>query len=267
MKNGFLLLPEGGMNWPENPQRIVSLVPSQTELLYHLGIGHRVVGITKFCIHPEEWYRSKNRVGGTKRLKLNRIKALQPDLIIANKEENTRAEIEALAKDYIVYVSDVEDLRGALGMIEDIGELTETQEKAESISAEITNGFDRMATESWPTLRAAYFIWKDPWMSIGGDTFISKMMDLAQLENVFASQQRYPQFEMEDLVALKPEVLLLSSEPYPFKEKHIDLIRPYFPDTPIKLVDGEMFSWYGSHLRETAPYLRKLRKDLLKNKN
>src|SRR5690606_18297650 len=126
---------------PALSRRIISLVPSQTELLFDLGLGDRVVGITKFCIHPDAWFRSKPRVGGTKQVDLDKVRALRPDLIIGNKEENARADIEALEQEFPVWMSDVRDLNDALDMIRGLGALTDTSRKAEAIAAEIDAGF------------------------------------------------------------------------------------------------------------------------------
>jgi len=157
-----------------SPQRIISLVPSQTELLYDLGLDDRVAGITKFCIHPNEWFRSKTRIGGTKTIKMDIIHHLQPDLIIANKEENVREQVEELANKYPVWVSDVNNLEDALEMIAGIGKITSTYEKAEDIARTIRNKFDALT----PILQltapnsTCYLIWKDPYITVGGNTFI-----------------------------------------------------------------------------------------------
>ena len=247
---------------PANPQRIVSLVPSQTELLHYLGLGDRVVGITKFCIHPEEWYRSKPRVGGTKKYHFDRIEALQPDLIIGNKEENEQEQIEQLMERYPVWMSDIFDLPDALNMIEAIGRLCSREEKAAELRSEIEHRFAQLQPLAQP-LRTAYFIWRKPWMLAGGNTFINTMLQRMGLQNCFADQEsRYPEVSEEALAAANPQVLLLSSEPYPFKEQHIAELRAMCPTAEIRLVDGELFSWYGNRLLHTASYLSALAQDL-----
>lgn len=241
----------------DSPKRIVSLVPSQTELLYDLGLGERVCGITRFCIHPEEWFRTKIRVGGTKQVKMELIRELQPDLIIANKEENVKEQIEALEKDWPVWVSDVNNLAQALDMIRQIGEITNTAAKASILRSEIKTAFETAANNNIP-LRTAYLIWKDPWMSIGGDTFIHDMLEKAGLTNIYQSYSRYPEISIEELRSMNCELLLLSSEPYPFNEKHIAGLQEQLPGTKIVLADGEMFSWYGSRLLQSPAYFQKL---------
>ncbi len=242
------------------PRRIVSLVPSQTELLWALGLEREVVGITKFCVRPEAWFRQKTRVGGTKTVYLERIQALKPDLILANREENVREQVEALADRYPVWVSDVSDLPSALKMIIQVGNLTHRSREAQILVNRIEKAFaDFGPKPNWRARRAAYFIWRKPWMVAGGDTFIHAMLAAAGFENVFAEARRYPEVLLSDLPACAPEVLLLSSEPYPFDPKHFTEFREVCPQAQILLVDGEMFSWYGSRLLEAPAYFRQLR--------
>ncbi|MCS7035288.1 MAG: helical backbone metal receptor [Saprospiraceae bacterium] len=246
---------------PERPpQRIVSLVPSQTELLWSLGLEQEVVGITKFCVRPETWFRQKTRVGGTKTIHLDRVHALQPDLILANREENVREQVEALAERYPVWVSDVSCLPDALRMIAQIGALTHRGAEAQALIERIQEAFLAFRPgPHWRPLRAAYFIWRKPWMVAGGDTFIHAMLTAAGFENVFASAQRYPEVPLADLPQYAPEVLLLSSEPYPFAHKHFAEFQEVCPQAQILLADGEMFSWYGSRLLEAPAYFQQLR--------
>lgn len=239
------------------PQRIVSLVPSQTELLFDLGLEEQTVGITKFCVHPEEWFRHKTRVGGTKQINIDKIRELQPDLIIANKEENEKTQIEALAAEFPVWTSDIKTLDDSLRMISELGLITDREEKANSVVNDISTGFASLLTATKPK-RVAYFIWYRPWMSIGADTFISTMISAIGWQNVFADKQRYPEISLEELKKKAPELVLLSSEPFPFKEKHIAEIKAVLPDAEVALVDGEMFSWYGSRLLKAIPYFEEL---------
>jgi len=242
-------------NYP--PQRIVSLVPSQTELLYDLGLNEEVVGITKFCVHPEEWFRSKERIGGTKKLNIEKIRALKPDLIIANKEENEREQIEELATELPVWISDIQNIPQALQMIQVVGLLVDKEEKANSLVDDIVAGFTALQKAATPKL-VAYFIWYDPWMSIGRDTFIHNMIQTVGWQNVLADKTRYPELTLDELKAYDPELVLLSSEPYPFKEKHVQEIKAVLPNADVRLVDGEMFSWYGSRMMKAIPYLSEL---------
>lgn len=257
MKNGFLLLPES-KTLPKKAERIISVVPSLTELLYYFGLDDEVMAITRFCIKPEHWHKTKTRIGGNKQLHLDKIKELQPDLIIANKEENLKDEIQELAKTTPIYVSEIYTLEDALDAIEDIGKLVGKEAEALDLNRQLKNRFDRLKAQNFEPIRAAYFIWKKPWMAVGRHTFIDEIMRLAGFENVFADRERYFEFELDELKALKPELLLLSSEPYPFAEKHKDELSAEF-DCPIELVDGEIFCWFGSRLLHTVDYLLELR--------
>ena len=234
-------------------KRIISLVPSQTELLYDLGLDNEVVGITKFCVHPEHWRHTKAIVGGTKNINLDVIDSLKPDLIIANKEENTKEDVESLMKKYQVHVTDVSTLNDAYEMIQTIGSLV--GKDPSSIINEIKNSFLLMSFEK---KKALYLIWKKPWMSVGRDTFISEMMRMVGFENVI-SENRYPTLSEQQIESLKPEVVLLSTEPYPFKEEHVAELKKIFTASKVVLVDGEMFSWYGTRMREMAGYFKGLR--------
>ncbi len=243
---------------PDRPQRIISLVPSQTELLYDLGLGERVVGITKFCIHPETWFKSKHRVGGTKKVDLEKVRALKPDLIIGNKEENERKDIEHLAREFPVWMSDVRDLDSALDMIRRVGELTDAGAKSEMIARDIVQGFAGLTPREEPRT-VAYFIWREPYMVAGHGTFINDMLDRCGLVNVFdEGDARYPEITAQQLAESDPDVVLLSSEPYPFREEHFDEINMILPGAPVRLVDGAMFSWYGSRLLHSPTYLGSL---------
>jgi ABC-type Fe3+-hydroxamate transport system substrate-binding protein len=234
------------------PRRIVSVVPSQTELLYHLGLEEEVVGITKFCVHPEAWFRNKKRVGGTKTLDIDKIRELQPDLVIANKEENTKEDVLSLRGICPVWTSDIHSITEALSMIKEVGSLVGRASGADLLVREVESGFGQIRPFG---LRSAYLIWKNPYMAAGGDTFISDMMRAAKLENVFANRSRYPEVKMEDLRTAGIELLLLSSEPYPFKMNDIEELNKVLPQTRIVIADGEMFSWYGSRMREFPAYL------------
>ena len=239
------------------PKRIVSLVPSQTELLYDLNLEAETIGITKFCVHPQSWFKTKQRVGGTKTVKIDTIHLLKPDLIIANKEENVKEQIEELAQDYPVWLTDINNLPDALAMIADIGTLTGRMEAAKALIDIIGNAFKEIPQIQKP-LKTAYLIWRKPYMSVGGDTFINDMLLQCGFENIFSCKARYPQITTEDLLIANCQLLLLSSEPYPFKQKHIDELSAHLPDTKIILADGEFFSWYGSRLLEFPEYFKKL---------
>lgn len=239
------------------PQRIVSVVPSQTELLYDLGLEEEVIGITKFCIHPRQWFRSKERVGGTKNLNLEKIAVLRPDLILANKEENEKAQIEALQQIAPVWLSDIASLPQALQMIQAVGDLCDRSRKATEIAAAVQQNFEQLTLQSWPR-RVAYAIWRNPWMWAGGGTFIDDLLHRMGWQNVLAEQTRYPEASLPQIHQLKPELILLSSEPYPFAEKHLSEVVAACPGARMLLVDGEMFSWYGSRLLQAPHYFEQL---------
>lgn len=261
---------------PATPKRIISLVPSQTELLYDLGLRDEVVGITKFCIHPSEWFHSKTRIGGTKKFDFEKIKALQPDLIIGNREENEKSQIEALIKEYNVWMSDIYTLKDALGMIASLGALLGKNKEATNIKLGIESAFyqfkearvknqdakqpgtqnSKPATDQ---LKTAYFIWRNPYMVAGHDTFINEMLQKCGFQNVFTDRNsRYPEITNEELIAANPQLVLLSSEPYPFREQHINEIKQVLPNAIIRIVDGELFSWYGSRLLKSPAYFKSL---------
>jgi len=243
------------------PKRIISLVPSQTELLYDLGLVKETIGITKFCVHPNDWFNRKTKVGGTKSINPDIIDQLKPDLIIANKEENAKNQIEQLASVYNVWLTDVNDLGNALAMIKDIGELTAKEKEADSLIYEINSSFDLLNLEIKnvnPKHKTAYLIWRNPFMVAGGDTFIHNMLLKCGFENIFANQSRYPEVTLEYLLAANCQLLLLSSEPYPFKQKHLDELAEQLPGIAAKLVDGELFSWYGSRMLKAPGYFSKL---------
>ncbi len=236
------------------PQRIVSLVPSQTELLVDLGLEERIVGVTKFCVHPRILRKSKTIVGGTKNYRIDVIDSLQPDLIIGNKEENEQSGIEELMEKYPVWMSDIYNLKDSLEMIGRLGRMLGANIKAEEIIKHLNSDF---ALPSPKKGSAIYLIWKDPIMVAGVDTFINEMLGFAGFENLIHTS-RYPQFSIEELVDLNPEHLLLSSEPFPFKEAHIHYFQTLLPKAKIRVVDGEIFSWYGTRLLKAKSYLESL---------
>ncbi len=246
------------INLSSKPVKIISLVPSQTELLFDLGLDQEVCGITSFCIHPDHWFRHKTRIGGTKKLHLDKIRLIQPDLILANKEENDREQIETLQKEFSVWTSDIHNITTALEMIRAVGEITGTSDAAGSLTGKIKSAFSIQTPEPVP---AAYLIWNDPLMAAGGDTFIHSMMHEAGFSNVFGEKNRYPVISADDIRNSGCQCILLSSEPFPFNEKHRQSFSEVFPGIQVVLADGEMFSWYGSRMRLAPAYFAALRKD------
>jgi len=238
-----------------SPERIISLVPSITELLFHLGLEQKIVGVTKFCVHPPAVKR-KQIIGGTKKFRFSTIDSLSPDLIIANKEENYKEGVDKLRKDYPVWVSDIGNLEDALSMISSVGALCQRERESNELVEEIKNRFENL--EIGLNKSVLYLIWRKPYMTVGGDTFIHSMLSRIGLKNCFGDRRRYPQITVEDIRDLNPDLLLLSSEPYPFKQKHISELRPLLPKIKILLVDGQLFSWYGSRLLESPGYFERL---------
>jgi ABC-type Fe3+-hydroxamate transport system substrate-binding protein len=249
---------------PQLPQRIVSLVPSQTELLFDLGLEHHIVGLTKFCIHPKEKVKQKTIIGGTKNIKLEVIDDLQPDLIIGNKEENYEEGIAQLQEKYPVWMSDIYTLEEALEMIIEVGKLTGTEVKSQELTQGIVTGFAKLQPIQ-PAIPTAYFIWRKPYMGVGNDNFIDHMLQRCGFRNVFADLPRYPEVSPEQLQAAAPKLILLSSEPYPFQKKHFAEFQELCPAAIIKVVDGEMFSWYGSRLLKAPAYLQSLINEVKQN--
>ncbi|MBK8368270.1 MAG: ABC transporter substrate-binding protein [Bacteroidetes bacterium] len=242
------------------PNRIISLVPSQSELLWDLGLREELVGITKFCIHPQEMFKSIERVGGTKTLNIEKIRALQPDLIIGNKEENEQSQILELQKEFTVWMSDIYTLEDSLSMIEKVGALVNRVEAAKTITNNIQHSFLNLRQLNKNGL---YFIWREPFMAAGKATFIGDILKRIGFENKLSNEQaRYPELNLDEIKLLNPELIFLSSEPYPFKANHIKELQDILPHSKIVLVDGELFSWYGSRLQKSVAYFNELIKIL-----
>ena len=255
------------INIPHPPKRIISVVPSQTELLFYLGLDRQIVGITKFCCHPGPDVQSIEKIGGTKVLKLEKIKQLQPDLIIANKEENDKDQIESLRSQFPVWVSDIKTIKEAIEMTRSIGRITCKTGVSDQLAMQISQKFNKLEEISnnpdFNTKRTAYLIWRNPYMVAAKNTFIDEMLRYGGFENCFSQQTRYPEITIEDLRKVRPELIFLSSEPYPFKEKHIAELQIACPDVNVELVDGELFSWYGNRLLKSADYLQKLQQKFI----
>ncbi len=241
------------------PERIISLVPSITELLVDLGLEKQLVGITKFCVHPKQLKKTKSIIGGTKTTHIEKIKALSPDLIIANKEENVKAQVEAMRAICPVYISEVKTLQNAIDLILVLGHITHKKSEAQHLAKTI----QKLRNASTHAAKSvAYIIWKEPLMSIGRDTFIHSMLDEVGFNNVFGDQLRYPTLDKKLLKNKQPDIIFLASEPYPFKEKHLEEFQEAFPQSNIKLIDGERVSWYGSRMLKGIPYLQSLAAEL-----
>ena len=242
------------------PIRIISIVPSQSELLWYLGIRKELIGITKFCIYPIQMFNNKVRVGGTKKLNINKIRELQPDLIIGNKEENDQQQIELLKKEFNVWMSDIYSFNDVFKMITSLGVIFEKERQAKTLVSKIKSDLI-MIKNIFNQNRIIYFIWNKPYMCAGQNTFINHVLQHIGFKNLI-SISRYPQIDEFELIKLQPDFCLLSSEPFPFKEKHINNLKNIVPNSKIMMVDGEIFSWYGSRLLHLKKYVIGLKKRL-----
>lgn len=242
----------------KTPTRIVSLVPSQTELLVDLGLRDNIVGVTKFCVHPNKLRKEKTIVGGTKNVHFEKVKALNPDIVICNKEENTEEIVIELEKIAPVWVSDISNISECIEMINRLGEVFEVSQSALLISSKILSELKvfRAFSEKLPIKKVVYLIWKDPYMAAGRDTFINELLKLNRFENLFTDENsRYP--EVREELLRQAETILLSTEPFPFKQKHVSEFQKEFK-AEVKLVDGEFFSWYGSRMTKAFEYFKRL---------
>lgn len=247
----------------EPAKRIVSLVPSISEYLFDLGLEEEVVGITKFCIKPDKWFTLKTRIGGTKTVSIEKIKALKPDLIIANKEENTQEEIHMLAELFPTYISNIETLPQAYTCLSDIGILVGKEKEAKRLIAEIENEFIEIKG-ALQTQTCLYFIWQNPFLVAGKNTFINELLNhLGMINTAINQSSRYPELSVQMIQKLRPEFILLSSEPFPFSKNHLSEFQKLFPNSKVVLVDGEAFSWYGSRLKHCIPYYKSFINDIL----
>ena len=237
--------------------RVVSLVPSQSELLADLGVAP--VGVTRFCVHPTSLKERATIVGGTKQVDVEKVRALRPDWILANKEENTPAMVEARSDLAPVHVTDVRTLDDALAMIETVGRHVGKRAPAARLARTIAERFDALST--FEPLRCAYLIWRDPLMTVGGDTFISDVMARAGLINAFADQTRYPITTPDELSRLNLDAVLLSSEPFPFSHP----MSSRWKTSPARLPfwsTASRFRGTGAVLLHAPGYLRSLRSEL-----
>ena len=245
--------------------RIVSLVPSQTELLHDLGIEDQVVGITKFCVHPYHYKSTKQVVGGTKNIKIDKIKALKPDIILCNKEENTKEIVEACQEICEVHLSELYTIQDTLELIKYYGERFNTRTRAANISEKINRNLNdfKIYIKDKPIIKVAYFIWRNPWMVAANQTFIQHLLELNNFENIYANLNRYPEVDINKIQQEgDPEIVMLSSEPYPFKDEHAFEIGRVAHHHKTIFVDGEYFSWYGSRLIKAFNYFKSVRERL-----
>lgn len=253
------------INVKSTPKRIVSLVPSQTELLVDLGLESKIVGITKFCVHPNYLKKEKTIVGGTKQINIDKIKKLTPDIILCNKEENTKEVVEVCEQICNTHVSDIYNIEDSLELMHQYGAIFNKKEEASKIITKIQKEVEdfKIFIQNKSVLKVAYFIWKNPWMVAANNTFINYLLALNNFKNVYGSKNRYPEITLDRSVIKKEvDVVLLSSEPFPFKNSHKKEVQTFYPNARIILADGEMFSWYGSRLTKAFDYFKNLRLNL-----
>jgi len=243
----------------EIPQRIVSLVPSITELLVDMGLEENIVGVTKFCVHPKHLKKSKPLIGGTKSVKTTIINELKPDIIFASKEENDQKQVTELILHHRVFVSDIKTLKDATRFNKLVGKIFEKEASFLKIDKAIKKAF---STAVFKNEKALYLIWKNPYMTVGGDTYISDIMSKIGLANVLKTTKRYPSIDAQYIEELEVDYIFLSSEPFPFKEKHIIELKELNPQAKVILVDGEAFSWYGSRLSHIPDYFKSMMQQL-----
>lgn len=237
------------------------MVPSLTELLCDLGLEDSIVGVTKFCVHPSHLRKQVEVIGGTKTVHVDKVAALNPDFVLANKEENTKETIEAIEQICPVFVSEIKTPQDTTNLLKDLGVIFGITPLTDKISNQLTSA---LPMNLFNGQKVAYLIWKDPYMTIGGDTYIQSILESIGLQNAFSNQDRYPQITIDDMRAAKLDSIFLSSEPFPFKQIHIDELSSHLPDTKIVLVDGEAFSWYGTRLLKIGDYFEKLHSLLIK---
>jgi ABC-type Fe3+-hydroxamate transport system substrate-binding protein len=242
------------------PRRIVSLVPSQSELLWYLGLRKELLGISKFCIHPHEMFASVKRIGGTKKINHAAVDEINPDLIIGNKEENTPEDILTLEKKYPVWMSDINTYHQALDMIKDVGRITDKTNEADKLITEIDSQFKTLVFNKHKP-DCIYLIWKNPLMAAGNHTFINDMLNRAGFKNCI-TDFRYPEISIDKIKELNPDVLILSTEPYPFNNTDKLEFSEKLKETKVQLANAEMFSWYGSRMKMAPEYFISLRSSL-----
>ena len=241
------------------PKRIISIVPSQSEFIWEIGLQKELVGITKFCVHPEKMFANVTRVGGTKKLNFEIIRQLKPDLIIGNKEENEKSQIEELRKEFTVWMSDIYNLEDSFKMMNSIGEICGKEKEAKKVISTIKENFEKLNAKQFEKKKVAYFIWYNPFMVAANNTFINFLLEKLGLVNVFKNKNRYPELSASQIKKANPQLILLSSEPFPFKEKHVKELQNIVPNAKIVLVNGEMFSWYGSRLINAPHYFNSMK--------
>ncbi len=251
---------------PNEPQRIISLVPSLTELLHEMGLEKQLVGITKYCVHPIHYQSTKTKVGGTKKVKFDAIKELKPDFILCSKEENTEEMVQELEKMATVYVSDVNTFEESLLLIRKLGIILHRRMQADRIVQKIKDRQQEFQSflQGRKKYAVVYFIWAEPWMVAGGKTFINNMIKVAGFTNAYEHLERYPEVKINRIrfSAHNPEVLMFSSEPYDFSDEEVYEVVRKNKNLLTIYVDGQYFSWYGSRLSKAFDHFKEIHKKL-----
>lgn len=238
--------------------KIISLVPSITETLFDFGLTeNEVIGRTKFCIHPENEVKNVAVIGGTKNLNIENVISLNPDLIIANKEENEKLQVEEFQKNFKVWVTDIQNLEDNERFISDVGNLL----NREKLALEFNENINEIFKNTSQKVKVAYIIWRNPYMTIGSDTFIHEILEKLGFENIFKNRKRYPEISLNQMTSA--DYIFLSSEPFPFQQKHIDELQKELPNQKTILVDGEAFSWFGTHISKCSAYYKNLQNQIL----
>jgi iron complex transport system substrate-binding protein len=247
------------------PRRIISLVPSQTELLYDLTLENELVGITKFCVHPYHLKSTKTIVGGTKKVDFDKIRELKPDFILCNKEENKLEIVNQLELIAPTYVSDVNTIKDAYDLILSLGSIFNRRTESANLVTKIEFKLQdfKQFIKNKPKRKVAYFIWAKPWMVAANNTFINELLKLNKFENIYNNKNRYPEVNIRRIRHEgDPEVIILSSEPFPFKDDHAMEIGTYTNRSVTVFGNGELFSWFGSRLLYSFDYFKEIHKHL-----
>lgn len=242
------------------PKRIISIVPSQSEFLWIIGLRKEIVGITKFCKYPNEMFQKIERIGGTKNLNIDKIRRLKPDLIIGNKEENKKSQINLLQKEFNVWMSDIFDFKDTFNMMYSLGIIFGKEKETQKLISLIELSLLKVKN-IFNNQKVAYFIWKKPYMVAANNTYINFILNYLGLKNAFYFLKRYPILDEEKLKQIKIELCFLSSEPFPFKAKHVNEFELIFPNSKIWIVNGEVFSWYGPRLLYLHDHVKQLKKN------
>lgn len=241
---------------PKKPQRIISICPAITSTLFEIGAGETVIGRTEYCIFPKDQVEVVPVIGGTKQVDFEKIRQLKPDLILAEKEENTKVIVKTLEKEFPVFVFEVQSLEENERFITDLGKLTKQEEQAAHLLENVKQAFQGIPNFSNET--AAYMIWQEPYMVVGHNTYINSVLKTLGFINPFTDRKsRYPIIQLEDIVQANLQYLLLASEPFHFTEEHRNYFSNILPNTTVLNVDGEMF-WYGSNSVPGFQYIQQL---------